>query len=324
MSKINMNEKGISYQKEITMSNNEIISLSFLYEVGTDISLSDLEYTLEKNLNSNLFPINLEHLVIMIRTMLRKCNEKELHIKIQWTKEQQSSIFYKNGELLKYSSNFNQNNIQGNLNYKIGDGLSISIQDYDCLFVNNNELVSQELSKLNKLKKINILKDITHNEEILCKLYQLFYEEQVDFRNVDKQSKAQIMISILTFLVPMGDLYNVFMNYNNKPTSFEVIAILKRLKLFGSIENCDYCNNVVFDNYEQKRIITYGRTIRDYIAEKGLDEIEFLKFFGTSFYISQTPCSTDEKLKKHIGEKTKAKSKKIEDAIQLIRKIERF
>lgn len=266
--------------------------------------------------------------IICIRTILDDFDEKYFSIHINSTKPTNVFVQYDDKKInmynttepikdsyadffvveyikkfgLKYSfSNANEKIIEYPLNQKILD------------LINEN---------MKKIVYLDNLKSITLDIEgkVICNLYKLFYDEDVDFSSKDINVKIQAMMFLLQEFGVTFDKEITFIMFKNKmPISVYLYEKVNSLFPLGKIENLG--NDVKIYEEASKITKSIGLIVREYMHNSD-DEIETLRQISRVFYAKSNCLRINAKLEE-IADYCNYPTNEVEKTLKLIKKIDK-
>lgn len=289
----------------------------------------NLEKDKVKSLNNiidNLFgdldsALSLEKMVYYIKTIFRDVDEQLLSIVT--ASDRVRMICYENNELVSYGDTFVVGCDSLSFKYDEEDGFnySISNKELDILNYSDYSLFSEKVcdgfKTLKKFKNMTGKKGLSVDENVLCSLYQLFYGENPDFSRNGTETKAQVMMSILSeHGYSLGEEYS-FVSKDGIPFCHKLALICDRLKPLGVVGGYD---DVRLSSEVINCAVEIGNCVRAYVSCNRLNEFDTLCKLG-NIYISRNALPRDSTCKE-IAKHFDYDEKDVNLCLKLIKKID--
>lgn len=173
------------------------------------------------------------------------------------------------------------------------------------------------------MKEIYHLKHATliildRDSKLLCEIYQLFYQESIQFHDPEIRVKIQFMMFLLSeFGISLGDQYSFTMNSKKFPCSIELSDVINRLKPYQTIEHIEDSIKIAEEAKETIKVI--GECVRDYIlGQKNVSSILILisSVLYARNYQLDFGASVDD-VSRHLN----YSNSEVQNSIQLVKKI---
>ena len=232
----------VKFKKEIRKQENINISIKFIGITNKLFNSSELSKAIEVVFSSVYNEESFIYTISNITNFLRNFSFfKELGIKYE--KEKHSVVlFYDNNEFKIYSHHFGHFYADRDKSEKNGYYFEYS-ESSGLLFNSFNLLtmqkVNDEMQIVEKIKKLQLLKELPIYLKLLCKMYYLFYETKPNLLDKDIRNKIQIMIFIINcYGISYEDCHD-FINAPLIPYSTKLDYITKELLSYSFIEEKD-------------------------------------------------------------------------------------
>lgn len=275
-----------------------------------EINIEDTYNLIDKVFNG-YSSSNILNIIRDIRTIFRDYTEEYLEIYVI-TNTCETCVKYEYGNLINYNEEkYINKNDKINFNYESGKNLSYSI-DGDLKLFRENKInyYDKYLEYLNKLEKI-IPIEIYHNEELLCKVYKLFYDANPDFCDKDINIKIQTMISILA-------QFNICLNYpmsvnshGKMPINLSLVSLIYDLRALGCVD-VDKLKTFKLSYPHEKEIKEIGNIVR----HSDINLITLSKIVHAGNY-----DLSDKSNITYINDSTNCSNIEIDESIQLVKRI---
>lgn len=290
---------------------NSGTTITFDYKGTCNNSVFDIEskYDLIDKIFNGYPSSKIMDIVRDIRTIFKDFTEEHLTIFVV-TNSFETSVKYLDGKLVSFSDEqyiSRDNKLQ--FNYELDKNINFSI-------LGNTEtnkyieFYNMYIGILNSLKNILPI-SIYHNEELLCKVYKLFYGINPDFCDKNINIKIQTMISILT-------QFNICLNYplsvyssGKMPQNINLTSLVYNLRALGEVD-VENLNTIKLTYSHEPEITEIGKLVR----ESNIDTITLSKLVHAGNYDLSEKSDIA-----HIRFLTKCDDIEIEDGIQLVKRI---
>lgn len=313
----------IQYQNQVSFGETGVFSIELQYEIVSALNEVELELTLDQFLKNYYSTMPIRTVVTGIKTIARNLKEELIRVcKIDSIGTE--VIQYDFGVLTDYRENQKVYGEMEQFSYNNQTGIQLSISNQENSVVSNygeeyGTHLKENMMKLRFLKTPQIQKNLTREEELVCLMYQLFFDKVPDFRFSQNCLKTQMMIATLCPFLSIGELFDLSL-YKEIPISNEIALMMRRLALFGPITESEYTNHIDIASYEKEQIYTSGKHIRDYLFEHKVDELKLLKKIGILSYYISMGWSSEQKMFHYIRENTNYSEKEIQEGTQFIKK----
>lgn len=246
------------------LNNSTTIKFKYIgvYEDATN-DIIKIENKLDRVFN-NYYQTSMESIIRDIRTILEKCNEDYLEVSFQ-NNYTDSKIIYLNMELQYYrEEKYVENKNKVVFCYEKDSNLDFQIHGLSSVNYNNEKIVSlfeKFIKKQKQLQNISGIK-LNYNDELLFKVYKLFYNENPDFCEGNINIKIQTMIAVLA-------QFNICLNYplivnsfDKMPQNFNLKYMIENLRALEKLDVNKLNSTKLTYSYE-KEIKEIGKLIRE-------------------------------------------------------------
>lgn len=304
-------------------------SLNFKYEGipnENNIEREILEKKLDDFFNQNNITEDIVKVVVGIRAIFKDFDEKNLKLIINNKKRNNVFILYKDKKLDTYQMTKKTNEDYAKcfiIEYKIDEGLKYYFSNVNNKIIEypinqkSLDIINENMKKLVYLNNVeSIVLDI--EGKVICKLYKLFYDEDVDFSSKNINVKIQAMMFLLQeFGVSLDNEINFIMSKNKMPISIYLYEKVNRLFPLGKIENLG--NEVKIYDEASKITKSIGSVVREYMHNSD-DEIEVLRKISRVFF-AKSNCLRVNAQTDEIAEYCHYSNEEVDSALKLIRKM---
>lgn len=154
----------------------------------------DNEKKIDRIINDGYYKINLENIILIVRSILGMENENTFRVTIVYHENITDLVYFSKGKIVKYAKKVGNNSSYLDILYTVKKGLNINTNNKDSDFV---DLIPNEVKRMNNLENI---KDITlkKSDLLLYEIYKLFYCDTPNFFDNNDRIRAQVMMFILS------------------------------------------------------------------------------------------------------------------------------
>ena len=204
--------------------------------------------------------------IYFIRSIFKDYDENYLNVTVT-NNQSISNVIYINKELEMYELNQKKSNQYGAFHVVYDDLKGIQLNG-DLMkdirhSVSLTSLFMREIYHLQHAMPIILDRD----SKLLCEIYQLFYQESIQFHDPDIRVKIQFMMFLLSeFGISLGDKYSFLMYSKGFPCSLELSYLINRLKPYQVIEHVE--DPIEIANEAKQTIQIIGEVILEYIKDK--------------------------------------------------------
>ena len=202
----------------------------------------DNEKKIDRIINDGYYKINLENIILIVRSILGMENENTFRVTIVYHENITDLVYFSKGKIVKYAKKVGNNSSYLDILYTVKKGLNINTNNKDSDFV---DLIPNEVKRMNNLENI---KDITLKKSDL-----LLYEIYNFFDNNDR-IRAQVMMFILSeYGISIDtDIFSLSKDY---PKSLKINESMNRLMIANDI------SKINVRDYYKKDIIAIGKIL---------------------------------------------------------------
>ena len=208
----------------------------------------DNEKKIDRIINDGYFKINLENIILIVRSILGMENENTFRVTIVYHENITDLVYFSKGKIVKYAKKVENNSSYLDILYTVKKGLNINTNNKDSDFV---DLIPNEVKRMNNLENI---KDITlkKSDLLLYEIYKLFYCDTPNFFDNNDRIRAQVMMFILSeYGISIDtDIFSLSKDY---PKSLKINESMNRLMIANDI------SKINVRDYYKKDIIAIGK-----------------------------------------------------------------
>ena len=208
----------------------------------------DNEKKIDRIINDGYYKINLENIILIVRSILGMENENTFRVTIVYHENITDLVYFSKGKIVKYAKKVENNSSYLDILYTVKKGLNINTNNTDSDFV---DLIPNEVKRMNNLENI---KDITlkKSDLLLYEIYKLFYCDTPNFFDNNDRIRAQVMMFILSeYGISIDtDIFSLSKNY---PKSLKINESMNRLMIANDI------SKINVRDYYKKDIIAIGK-----------------------------------------------------------------
>lgn len=210
----------------------------------------DNEKKIDRIINDGYYKINLENIILIVRSILGMENENTFRVTIVYHENITDLVYFSKGKIVKYAKKVGNNSSYLDILYTVKKGLNINTNNKGSDFV---DLIPSEVKRMNNLENI---KDITlkENDLLLYEIYKLFYCDTPNFFDNNDRIRAQVMMFILSeYGISIDtDIFSLSKDY---PKSLKINESMNRLMIANDI------SKINVRDYYKKDIINIGKII---------------------------------------------------------------
>lgn len=208
----------------------------------------DNEKKIDRIINDGYYKINLENIILIVRSILGIENENTFRVTIVYHENITDLVYFSKGKIVKYAKKVENNSSYLDILYTVKKGLNINTNNKDSDFV---DLIPNEVKRMNNLENI---KDITlkKSDLLLYEIYKLFYCDTPNFFDNNDRIRAQVMMFILSeYGISIDtDIFSLSKDY---PKSLKINESMNRLMIANDI------SKINVRDYYKKDIIAIGK-----------------------------------------------------------------
>lgn len=208
----------------------------------------DNEKKIDRIINDGYYKINLENIILIVRSILGMENENTFRVTIVYHENITDLVYFSKGKIVKYAKKVENNSSYLDTLYTVKKGLNINTNNKDSDFV---DLIPNEVKRMNNLENI---KDITlkKSDLLLYEIYKLFYCDTPNFFDNNDRIRAQVMMFILSeYGISIDtDIFSLSKDY---PKSLKINESMNRLMIANDI------SKINVRDYYKKDIIAIGK-----------------------------------------------------------------
>lgn len=208
----------------------------------------DNEKKIDRIINDGYYKINLENIILIVRSILGMENENTFRVTIVYHENITDLVYFSKGKIVKYAKKVGNNSSYLDILYTVKKGLNINTNNKDSDFV---DLIPNEVKRMNNLENI---KDITlkKSDLLLYEIYKLFYCDTPNFFDNNDRIRAQVMMFILSeYGISIDtDIFSLSKDY---PKSLKINESMNRLMIANDI------SKINVRDYYKKDIIAIGK-----------------------------------------------------------------
>lgn len=208
----------------------------------------DNEKKIDRIINDGYYKINLENIILIVRSILGMENENTFRVTIVYHENITDLVYFSKGKIVKYAKKVENNSSYLDILYTVKKGLNINTNNKDSDFV---DLIPNEVKRMNNLENI---KDITlkKSDLLLYEIYKLFYCYTPNFFDNNDRIRAQVMMFILSeYGISIDtDIFSLSKDY---PKSLKINESMNRLMIANDI------SKINVRDYYKKDIIAIGK-----------------------------------------------------------------
>ena len=210
----------------------------------------DNEKKIDRIINDGYYKINLENIILIVRSILGMENENTFRVTIVYHENITDLVYFSKGKIVKYAKKVGNNSSYLDILYTVKKGLNINTNNKDSDFV---DLIPNEVKRMNNLENI---KDITlkKSDFLLYEIYKLFYCDTPNFFDNNDRIRAQVMMFILSeYGISIDtDIFSLSKDY---PKSLKINESMNRLMIANDI------SKINVRDYYKKDIIAIGKIL---------------------------------------------------------------
>lgn len=210
----------------------------------------DNEKKIDRIINDGYYKINLENIILIVRSILGIENENTFRVTIVYHENITDLVYFSKGKIVKYAKKVENNSSYLDILYTVKKGLNINTNNKDSDFV---DLIPNEVKRMNNLENI---KDITlkKSDLLLYEIYKLFYCDTPNFFDNNDRIRAQVMMFILSeYGISIDtDIFSLSKDY---PKSLKINESMNRLMIANDI------SKINVRDYYKNDIIAIGKIL---------------------------------------------------------------
>lgn len=329
MNKILSNSDFVEYYNRFDYENDAsvIILLNADNESKQVIGDEKFNETLQELFGTRESVCDIQSAISMIRTVFRKYQEKSLTVQIK-KDEGVLQVYYCDETLVRYINEINKQPYGLAVSYDQQKGFSYVLSN------NDNQLrsldtamviktISEELEKIELLRKVTGRQELSKGEKDLCQAYCLFYGDSPNFAKRDNKIKAQVMMFMLENAGLTFDLPDKldFLLLNSFPESMNLDQILFNMQSFGQINQKEL--DTIFKPHDEIRIRVTGEIVKRYIERVPGEEIDKLSKIANIIYV-KTHASSPYSSNAALAKAAKCKVSDLRNSYPFVERIEKL
>lgn len=225
----------------------------------------DNEKKIDRIINDGYYKINLENIILIVRSILGMENENTFRVTIVYHENITDLVYFSKGKIVKYAKKVENNSSYLDILYTVKKGLNINTNNKDSDFV---DLIPNEVKRMNNLENI---KDITlkKSDLLLYEIYKLFYCDTPNFFDNNDRIRAQVMMFILSeYGISIDtDIFSLSKDY---PKSLKINESMNRLMIANDI------SKINVRDYYKKDIIVIGKILLNCNTDELIDIAKYM------------------------------------------------
>ena len=225
----------------------------------------DSEKKIDRIINDGYYKINLENIILIVRSILGMENENTFRVTIVYHENITDLVYFSKGKIVKYAKKVENNSSYLDILYTVKKGLNINTNNKDSDFV---DLIPNEVKRMNNLENI---KDITlkKSDLLLYEIYKLFYCDTPNFFDNNDRIRAQVMMFILSEYGISVDT-DIFSLSKDYPKSLKINESMNRLMIANDI------SKINVRDYYKKVIIAIGKILLNCNTDELIDIAKYM------------------------------------------------
>lgn len=225
----------------------------------------DNEKKIDRIINDGYYKINLENIILIVRSILGMENENTFRVTIVYHENITDLVYFSKGKIVKYAKKVGNNSSYLDILYTVKKGLNINTNNKDSDFV---DLIPNEVKRMNNLENI---KDITlkKSDLLLYEIYKLFYCDTPNFFDNNDRIRAQVMMFILSEYGISVDT-DIFSLSKDYPKSLKINESMNRLMIANDI------SKINVRDYYKKVIIAIGKILLNCNTDELIDIAKYM------------------------------------------------
>ena len=294
---------------------NSIINFSYTTFVDDDkVNISE-EGMLLDNIFNDFYSSDILDVVQAIRTVFKKYEEDSLTVYFIRDNTKICAWFSKT-ELMSYFETKEFDNSEKVIfRYTEGKELDFSIKrkHYSSSVFKTTDLTeafNQFMLTIDGFKNLSVIK-LDSKDELICKVYKLFFDEDPDFSKKDTNVKIQTMITILCEFNICIDYPMSVYTEGKMPINYTLSDRIRKLRPLGKVDTSKLIT-VKLNKESEKDIKEIGKIVR----ESNIDMVTLSKIIHAGNYSLSDNSNTD-----YILNSTKCTNEEVEKGIAFIKKI---
>lgn len=225
----------------------------------------DNEKKIDRIINDGYYKINLENIILIVRSILGMENENTFRVTIVYHENITDLVYFSKGKIVKYAKKVGNNSSYLDILYTVKKGLNINTNNKDSDFV---DLIPNEVKRMNNLENI---KDITlkKSDLLLYEIYKLFYCDTPNFFDNNDRIRAQVMMFILSeYGISIDtDIFSLSKDY---PKNLKINESMNRLMIANDI------SKINVRDYYKKNIIDIGKILLNCNTDELIDIAKYM------------------------------------------------
>lgn len=225
----------------------------------------DNEKKIDRIINDGYYKINLENIILIVRSILGMENENTFRVTIVYHENITDLVYFSKGKIVKYAKKVENNSSYLDILYTVKKGLNINTNNKDSDFV---DLIPNEVKRMNNLENI---KDVTLKKSglLLYEIYKLFYCDTPNFFDNNDRIRAQVMMFILSeYGISIDtDIFSLSKDY---PKSLKINESMNRLMIANDI------SKINVRDYYKKDIIVIGKILLNCNTDELIDIAKYM------------------------------------------------
>lgn len=297
--------------------NGLVINFSYTtFTNNEDVNIKEKGMLLD-NIFNDFYSSDIVDIVQVVRTIFKEYEEEIMNIYVSFDNKNIYASFCKT-KLLSYSETVEIDNSEKIIfKYNERKDLDFNVKRSSNSFkvFNTADLVeafNQFMLTIDSLNNVSVI-NLDMKDELLCKVYKLFFDEDPDFSKKDTNVKIQTMITVLAQFNICIDYPMCVYSNGKMPINYILSAKIRSLRALGKVD-VSKLTMIQLNEEVKNEVKEIGKIVRD----SNIDMVTLSKIVHAGNYNLSDKSDTD-----YILKSTKCVNEEVEQGIKIVKRIKR-
>lgn len=304
-----MIESRLIIKQQLKSSDDTILQYGIIINKDKSINAEKIKNNINNILKNYEIVPDIETILLIIMNVLKDTEFLNLWVTISKEKDYEEKAEYKRNILNSYTyiKEESINNVEKIIiDYNLEKGINFNIiknkkNDLDISKI--HQIINEKITKLESIQELKQT-NLTYYDKLICKIYNIFYQEKPNFNKNEDRMKAHSMLALLEeFNINTPSNYDSDYSFNlnskNIVTSKNLTQKLNKIALFGEIE--ETFEELNFSKEITKIIEIVGEKIRESMKQQE-NPIEWLTNLVRIDYVKNNYVASNYSVKEIAAE----------------------
>lgn len=304
-----MIESRLIIKQQLNSSDDTILQYGIIINKDKSINAEKIKNNINNILKNYEIVPDIETILLIIMNVLKDTEFLNLWVNISKEKDYEEKAEYKRNILNSYTyiKEESINNIEKIIiDYNLEKGINFNIiknkkNDLDISII--HQIINEKITKIESIQELKQT-NLTYYDKLICKIYNIFYQEKPNFNKDEDRMKAHSMLALLeefNINTPSNydSDYSFDLNSKNIVTSINLTQKLNKIALFGEIE--ETFEELNFSKEITKIIEIVGEKIRESMKQQE-NPIEWLTNLVRIDYVKNNYVASNYSVKEIAAE----------------------